>query len=290
MSRGVLVVPEGFEREHWKRVPPWLRDRYLGALDKDGDGSDAASEALSQCAVAITSLRTGQGTMPLLSVRQPFAAALLSGMKRAENRGWRPPDWKHWRAGQPNRPEAKWYALHAGQQFFSFADEAAPAPEAEGTCDECSGENGMHVATCEALPHDGPFHRASMEERPKAAGWREARAAAEQRMRAELWPGMPKWETLPRGVLLGAVRVWYVADVDTERDWLLDDAAAPWIDFRTEGNQAWMVDERIALREPLSCDGSLGIGRLDVVSADCIRAQYRLQRLAEKQDTGENRT
>ncbi len=288
MSRGPLVVPDGFKREAWMHVPPWLRDRYLVALDKDGDGSDAASDALSQCAVALNSLQTGEGTMPLLSVRQPFAAALLAGVKRAENRSWRPPEWNRWRPGDPNRPEARWYALHAGQQFFKFADEAAPTSDTSGTCDECGEENGSHNAMCESLPHDGPFSRGA-DNVPKAAGWREVRAAAEIRMRAEIWPSMPKWETLPRGALLGAIRVWYVADVQAEAGWLADDAAAPWIDFVTEGNQAWMVDERIALREPLACDGSLGIGRLDCVSADVIRAQYRLQRAAERQDSGENR-
>ena len=63
---------------------------------------------------AFESIRTGIGTMPCISVRQPFASALVAGVKDCENRGWAPAALRTAvKAGKP-----WWCAITSGREWW----------------------------------------------------------------------------------------------------------------------------------------------------------------------------
>lgn len=125
-------------------------------------------------------------TMPALSVRQPYAAAILAGVKKVENRTWIPGLWQGWnpdRDGELPRSRHLWTALHAGQRWYDF-------PE-------------VHYLRGQARADE----LAALE-----VDWR------------ELWPASPRWSVLPLGVILGVVR--WVGAVRSDDRYLAEDTWA----------------------------------------------------------------
>ncbi len=109
---------------HWRRTPTWLQ-RKVWAEWNDGAGAVTRgyAAAVRDACTAVESLldRTaadtpGRGIMPGISVRQPFAQALLLGVKDVENRNWRP------------APVHRWLALHAGKALYRFNDPQTGQP------------------------------------------------------------------------------------------------------------------------------------------------------------------
>jgi hypothetical protein len=79
----------------------------------------------AEVAVGMRAMAAERQRRPLLalSVRQPYATALLYGTKDVENRDWRPDPQEH--------PTPFWILLHAGQKYYEPEDQ---------TIDECADD------------------------------------------------------------------------------------------------------------------------------------------------------
>ena len=139
--------------------------------------------------------------MDALTVLQPYASALVAGVKPWENRG------RHL-FGCP-----RWITIHAGKRRFDFGGEA-------------------------------DFVLRDME---------------------VFWPGMPTWDSMPLGAVLGVVRftgsLSYSECNSVSRSW--------W----ACGPCCWRVGRYHALRVPVPCRGSLGIWKLPAEVECAVEAQ-----------------
>lgn len=132
--------------------------------------------------------------MRVLTIRQPFASAIVAGLKDLENRSWEPPDWLMSRR----------ILVHAGSRWHGLWPQFA------------------HL--CDA----------------------------------------PK--NLPRGALIGSVRVAAVGKFEQNPWWV--------------GPLGWVLEDAVPLDEPIPCGGRLGLwvageDLVHRVTADRRHAQLR---------------
>lgn len=149
-----------------------------------------------------------------LSIRQPWASAIVDGPKRIENRTWK-------------RNHAGFYiAIHAGKSF-----------EADAHCD---------IAI------------------------------------ARLWDDMPREKVdFTLGAIIGIARVArFVRFVPSEGHYAYklyqDDAHRPWM----AGPWCWVLEDVIALDEPIPMKGQLGLFGLDEPVVETLRQAWRAARRA----------
>lgn len=191
---------------HWRLVPLWIGQEVSSSWRAGAAGAHA--RWVTMAVQAVTSLLDGKGTMPALTIRQPFASAIVSGPKRVENRA---------EAMVPRglhcpKPAPRWVAVHAAKEWYPF----------------------------------------------QAGGLDAVR---------EAWPEMGVLEEMPRAAVVGAAELvsadrWHPDDPDP---W----ACGPW---------CLRIGRVLALPRPLPYRGAMGWWRLDVVTADALRAEFRATR------------
>jgi len=146
-------------------------------------GTEAAEQLRDDL---IRALQAGP-SVPILTVLQPYASALVIGPKPGENRGWK-----------PHTIRGGLLLIHAAVRMYpgvTRGDFALPLPGAGGKA---------------------------------------------------MWPECPRFEKLPMGGIIGAVRISEFrpvpSDLYPEDPWL----CGPW---------AWMVGARLPLLKPVRCKG-----------------------------------
>ena len=137
------------QTEPAERLPSPPAARVPPASSPGADSFTTAAAAVAPAAPAATSgggklPRPAGGSLKALTIKQPFASAIMAGVKRVENRSWAP--------NLP--PSGLWVAVHAAASFHPSGPEldalrsAWPAkkpPEARSSREDASTTRPRHV-------------------------------------------------------------------------------------------------------------------------------------------------